>query len=1165
MENIRNVLFVENSLNDIQLILAQFELAGMKIDHLRVGSKNEMTAALRQNCWDLVIAGNNSLGFEAASALELYHQMGLNIPFIIVSDTISDETAIDLMKSGAHDYLKINQLIRLIPAIEREFKATKLKQESESRYNTLFNEMLEGFALHEIICDQNGKPVDYRFLNVNPAFEQITGLLASDLINKTVKEIFPETEPYWIERYGQVALTKIPARFVEYSQSLNKSYQVVAYCPKAGQFATIVTDISERIKSEAISVKHKRRLIRGESVSKSGNWELYVETGMISASEGAQKLYGLEGESWDFSQIKDIPLPEYRGLLDHALSQLINFGAPYDIEYKIKQLKSGRIIDIHSIAEYDPSEKVLFGVIQSITERKSTEEALLKSEEKYRLLIENQGEGVATVDLEEIFVFANSAADHMFGVPKGTLVGRNLFDFLIPHHIPRILEQTAKRAQMKKSSYEIEIITLKGEHRHLLVTATPQTNEDGIIVGTFGIFRDVTERINSEKELVNSEKRYRELANSLPVSVFETDLAGRLTFANTTAMDWFGYTEAEFSAGINIFQFVSPGESPRARERFSNIVAQDINSSSEYTVNRRDGSSFPVLASVFAVNKEGKITGVRGTLADISERKIAEKKLKLSEQNLTNLISNLPGFVYRCKNDKNCSMEYLSEGFSAITGYSVREFLETKKLTYYDIIHPDYRNHIWEQWQLSRPPGVLQEEEYPIITKSGEIRWVWERGRDIYNDDNNLVYMEGFISDITEKKRIEQVQKVLYDISTAVLTTQNLAELIEIIRRQLGKLLDTNNFYIALYDEVTGLLHSPYSDNQSEIPDSWQAEGSLTGYLIQQKKALLISEQELMALAASGAIQVFGKPAKLWLGIPLLQEEQIFGAIVVQSYDNPIAFNAEDLKMLEFISHQISLFILQKRSEEELQSALAKAEESNQLKSAFLAMMNHELRTPLTHILGFSELIMSGVSPEDNVNFASSIQTSGQSLLSIIEGVFDLALVEQTKIKLTKQTFSLMDHFMENRASFDHILRTSAKHEHIQLIFKPDTHWLSSYVTADRSKINQILTNLFKNAVKFTSEGNIEFGFKVEDESKLIFYIKDTGIGIPQEKQSLIFDYFRQGDDSYTRVYGGIGIGLAISRKIAKILNGELKVVSEPGEGSIFYLSIPVELSYIKE
>lgn len=223
-------------------------------------------------------------------------------------------------------------------------------------------------------------------------------------------------------------------------------------------------------------------------------------------------------------------------------------------------------------------------------------------------------------------------------------------------------------------------------------------------------------------------------------------------------------------------------------------------------------------------------------------------------------------------------------------------------------------------------------------------------------------------------------------------------------------------------------------------------------------------------------------------------------------------------------------------------------------------MMNHELRTPLNHILGFSELIMSGVAPEENASFAETIQLSGKSLLSYVEDVFDLALVEQENIRLRYQTFSLMELFIENKVSLDSLLSASDKNDQIKLVFKPDTQWLSTMVTTDKNKINKVLNNLFKNAVKFTHEGTIEFGFKMEGNSNLTFYIKDTGIGIPKEKQGIIFDFFRQGDDTTTKAYGGIGIGLAISKKIANILKGELHVISEPGIGSTFLLTVPVEV-----
>jgi len=1044
------VLFVEDSDSDAGLIIRHLEMAGYTIGYERVENPDQMRSAFLKHSWDFIFSDYQLAHFDAAEALSICHELSPDIPFIVISNVLSEESVVGSLKAGAHDYLTKDNLIRLIPAVVRELEETKIRNEkrlavnalmdSEKRYRTLFSEMMEGFALHEIICDKRGKPVDYRFLSVNPAFERMTGMLAPNLINKTVKQVMPDTEISWIEKYGKVALDSIPISFEDYSGVLKRFYQVVAFCPKRGQFATIITDITERKKSDEQIHQNRARLNRGEAVSKSGNWEFKLDKGIIFSSEGAQKLYGLDGDHWSIDAIKEIPLPEYRDLLDNALMQLIQNGVPYDIEFKIRNQKTGQIIDIQSIAEYDSKERKLFGVIQDITDRKRT-----------------------------------------------------------------------------------------------------------------------------ENELIHREKKYRDLANSLPVSVYETDLQGNLTFANATAFNWFGYDESEISKGINIVQLIAEKERPLVKERFSQLLTQNLQTTVEYTAKRKDGSHFPALISSFAVKKDGVITGVRGTAVDLSEQKQAHSRLKKSERTLTNLISNLPGFVYRCKNDKEWTMEYLSEGFSAITGYSVEDIMEFKKLTFKDIIHPDYRHHLQEQWQVLLANKSPLEEEYPIITKNGETRWVWERGRGIFNDDDSLIYLEGFIADITERKRSEQLQKVLYDISTAVLTTKNLGELVEIIRNQLGSLLDTRNFYVAFYDEANGMFYTPHAVDEMDNLESWPAEKSLTGYLIKQKKALLISADDILKLMEAGEIHMVGSLCKLWLGVPLHEEEKIIGAFVVQSYDNPNAYTSKDVEMLEFISHQISLFVQRKRAEGEIKAALIKAEESDRLKSAFLATMNHELRTPLNHILGFSELILSGVMPEENQSFTESIYASGKNLLAIVEDVFDLALAEQANVKLRLQTFRLMDQFMENKSSFDQILQSSGKADQIQLIFKPDTHLLSMYLTVDRSKVNQVLINLFKNAVKFTNEGSIEFGYQSNAPGKLTFFIKDTGIGIPKEKQTLIFEFFRQGDDSPTRIYGGIGIGLAICQKIATILKGELSVTSETDKGSAFYLTVPVEFADVSD
>jgi PAS domain S-box-containing protein len=250
-----------------------------------------------------------------------------------------------------------------------------------------------------------------------------------------------------------------------------------------------------------------------------------------------------------------------------------------------------------------------------------------------------------------------------------------------------------------------------------------------------------------------------------------------------------------------------------------------------------------------------------------------------------------------------------------------------------------------------------------------------------------------------------------------------------------------------------------------------------------------------------------------------------------------------------------------KKTQQELIKAKEKAQESDRLKSAFLATVNHELRTPLNHILGFSELIKSGTDSDDARSFANDIQKSGKNLLTIIEDVFDLVLAEEAKIKIRKQSFRLEDQFLENKTSFEGILQSSGKEDQITLVFKPENKTQTGFYIADKSKINQVLFHLFKNAVKFTNKGTIEMGFRILNDNQLIYYIKDTGIGIAEEKLSVIFDFFRQGDDTLTRAYGGLGIGLAISLRITKLLNGSLTVESEPGKGSTFYFAVPVEVS----
>jgi|GEM_PF-988501 len=248
-----------------------------------------------------------------------------------------------------------------------------------------------------------------------------------------------------------------------------------------------------------------------------------------------------------------------------------------------------------------------------------------------------------------------------------------------------------------------------------------------------------------------------------------------------------------------------------------------------------------------------------------------------------------------------------------------------------------------------------------------------------------------------------------------------------------------------------------------------------------------------------------------------------------------------------------------RQTQEELIRAREKAEESDRIKSAFLASINHELRTPLNHIMGFSQLIGFSDDKEEMVGFANQIIASGDNLLRMIQDIFDLALADPALLKSRNQKADCCEFFAEAKSNLEAIFQNCDKTDTIVLSYSPDYKAMNKTVDFDLWKVHQILNNLFKNALKFTHCGTIDFGFRLT-ESGILFHLRDTGIGIPQDKYQVIFDFFRQVDDSDTRPYGGVGIGLAISRRLADIIGAKIYFESELGNGTCFYLEVPTEI-----
>jgi len=1057
-----------------------------------------------------------------------------------------------------HDKYDLEKLV--------EERTEKLR-ESEEKYKALYeNAPLPYQSLNE----------DGSFRDVNPAWldtlgykrEEVIGANYIDFLHPDWQEHFEKNFPAFKKR-GYVSDVQFKIRHKD-GHYLDISFEgCIGYHPDGSfrQTYCVFQDITERKFVEtALKVSEEQYKYLFNSI-RDAILVADKDRNIIDCNTAFTSIFGYSrNEIIGRKTLYCYENEEQFTALGNALNENLIKSTPflYTVNYKKKNndVFPGET-GVHYLKDREDKVTGFIGLIRDVTERKLAETALKESEEKFRKAFMTSPDSININRLDDgTFVTINQGFTQIMGYTEEDVLGKTSIEINIwknPDDRLKLLVGLKDNGIVE--NFETEFCAKNGDIKNGLMSATVIELDGKSHI--LSITRDITIRKKALAGIMQRESLLKAIFDSTADGLLVVDNKGVVTHKNTEFLKmWRIPSNLHNSEDDDLLiktvldQLIDPAQFVSKVKKLYNsaLIDRDM-------LHFKDGRIFERNSQPLII--EDIVVGRVWNFSDITERRKAEKALFESEQRFSKLIQQSP-FIIEIYDSQglqvsvNTAYENLW-GFPASQTVNKFNVLKSKEVEKTGLIK--YVKQAYNGRAVSVPEYQFDPTGETEARGIGRVRWLSTKIfplKDPLGIVSNIVIMH---EDATNRKRSDQIQKVLYNISDTVISSNNIEELISIIKDHLSTIIDTTNYYIGLYDDQTKMISLPFVADEKDEIESFPAEDSLTGHVIRTQKSLLVTADQQEEMVKKGIIKFVGTRSQVWLGVPLTIDGVVKGVLAVQSYSDKNAYNESDREILEFVSDQISLSIERKQKEQELIKALEKATESDRLKSSFLATMSHELRTPLNAIIGFSDIITEDLPIAEIIEFNQTINSSGNHLLTIVEDLFDITLIETGEIKIIKDTVNINSLLYEVKEIIK-IEQSNLKKEHLELNLLIPDEGKKLMVRTDPWRLKQILINLLKNALKFTHKGSVNFGFEINSQDGinfLQFFVKDTGIGIPKDKQELIFDVFRQIEDSHTRTYGGTGIGLSISRRLAELLRGRMWVDSDKN-GSSFYFTIPFEM-----
>jgi len=597
---------------------------------------------------------------------------------------------------------------------------------------------MDGFAYHKIIVDQAGKPVDYVFLEVNAAFEKLTGLKREKIIGKKVTEVLKgiENDPAdWIGRYGRVAITGEAAEFENHAEPLGKWFRVSAYCPEKNYFVALFEDITAHKKAQNALEDSQSRLAAIVDSIADGFYALNREYRFIQINNSALRHFGKTREEVLGHLIFEV-FPQVRGgVFEGKLHQAVESSLP--VHFEMQSMLSDKIIETHVYPGIEAT-TVLF---RDVTQQKNAQQEI----ERMASFPKLNPNPVLEVDLECNVKYSNPTTEAMFPDLK---ISKSCHPFLADwENAVKALTSSEKRS----ISRDLKI----GEHWfYQQLNLLAETN----LIRIYAVNIDSLK--NAEEALRVSEHRWATTISSIGDAVITTDLDGKVTFLNRVAEELTGWSlvQASQKPVTEVFNIVNENtrsevESPASRVLKGGVI---VGLANHTVLLRKDGTEVPIDDSGAPIkDKNGNVTGVVLVFRDITERKKSEEGLRESERRLNRSqeIAHLGSWELDLVNDK---LTWSDEVYR-IFGLRPQEFGATYE-AFLASVHPDDRKKVDDAYSGSMRKGkdTYEVEHRVIRNDTGEVRTVYEKCEHIRDTSGKIVRSVGMVHDITERKNAEE-------------------------------------------------------------------------------------------------------------------------------------------------------------------------------------------------------------------------------------------------------------------------------------------------------------------------------------------------------------------------------------------------------------------------